>query len=188
MPPLPTSITAVKTSVPAFIGYTEKQIKDGLSLLNTPALISSLAEYENFFGRSISAQVHVHLHYDNSLNGEIVVSQPSFRMHYAIQLFFANGGNACYIISAGTFQTSGNNPAARLAQMQQSLNAAAEVDEITLLVFPDAPLLINHPLTDKGNANDLIEKTQLYHQLFKDSLSQCATLKDRFAILDIWHP
>ncbi len=189
MPPsLPVSITAVKTAKPAFIGYTEKKIKDGLSLLNKPTLISSIIEFENIFGRARSANIYIHLHDDNSLNGEIVISQPTFRLHYALQLYFANGGGPCYIISTGTFQTAGASPAARLAQMQQGLDEAGELDEITLFVFPDASLLINHSLTNLGNSNDLIERTSLYHQLFKDSLALCRTLRDRFLILDVWHP
>lgn len=189
MPPsLPTSITGVKTAIPAFIGYTEKQMKDGLSLFNKPTLISAIAEYETIFGRSRSADIHIHLHDDNSLNGEIVVSQPTFRLYYALQLYFANGGGSCYIISAGTFQTAGASPTTRLAQMQQSLNAAGELDEITLLVFSDAPLLINHSLANPVTPIDLIERTNLYHQLFKDSLVLCETLRDRFVILDVWQP
>ncbi len=51
MPPsLPISIKAVKTATPAFIGYTEKQMQDGASLLNKPTLVSSLVEYEFIFG------------------------------------------------------------------------------------------------------------------------------------------
>ncbi len=143
MPPLlPTSITAVKTAMPAFIGYTEKN--GDLSLVSKPTLISSLMEYEAMFGHSRSSNIYLQLHDDNSLNGEIVVSQPTFHLHYALQLYFANGGNLCYIISAGTFQSAGASPDARFVQMQQAVAAAGEVDEITLFVFPDAPLLIIH--------------------------------------------
>ncbi|HVE61288.1 MAG TPA: hypothetical protein VNA26_05695, partial [Chitinophagaceae bacterium] len=189
MPPSrPTSITAVKTAIPVFMGYTEKHIKDGLSLVNKPTFISSITEYETIFGRSKSANIYIHLHDDNSLNGEIVVSQPTFRLHYALQLYFANGGGPCYIISAGSFQTAGANPGARFVQMQQAIIAAGEQDEITLLVFPDATLLINYSLTNSTNANDIIQQTNLYYQLFKQSLALCQTLRDRFTILDVWHP
>jgi hypothetical protein len=54
-----------------------------------------------------------------------------------MQLYFANGGNFCYIISGGTFQSVGTSPASRLAEMQQALAAAGEVDEATLFVFSD---------------------------------------------------
>ncbi len=101
-------------------------MKEGFSPNNKPTLISSLIEYEAIFGYSKSSQIHIHLHDDNSVNGEIVVSQPSFRLHYALQLYFANGGNFCYIISAGTFQSAGASPDARLVQMQQAVAAAGE--------------------------------------------------------------
>ncbi len=187
-PMVPTSITAVKTAIPCFIGYTEKQGRDDLSLINKPTVISSLTEYEIIFGRSRSVRVNIHLHDDNSLNGEIVVSQPIFRMYYAIQLFFENGGGTCYIISSATCQGAGATPAARLVQMQEALIAAGEVDEITLLVFPDASLLNIHTIISSGNASDLIIKTNLYHQLYKDSLAQCGALRNRFSILDVWYP
>ena len=51
IPTLPPSVAQVSTAVPAFIGYTQKNIaENGDSLLNLPTKIFSLKEYEQNFG------------------------------------------------------------------------------------------------------------------------------------------
>lgn len=46
----PNSVVEVATAIPAFIGYTEKAKNGSKSLQNLPFRISSLAEYEQYFG------------------------------------------------------------------------------------------------------------------------------------------
>lgn len=46
----PNSVVEVATAVPAFIGYTEFALNGGASLDHRPWRISSLAEYERYFG------------------------------------------------------------------------------------------------------------------------------------------
>ncbi|MGA9211868.1 MAG: phage tail protein, partial [Kaistella sp.] len=48
----PNSVVEVATAVPAFIGYTEKAKNGSKSLINLPFRISSLAEYEHYFGKA----------------------------------------------------------------------------------------------------------------------------------------
>ena len=49
----PPSIAAVETAIPAFIGYTEKAIRNGESLIKRPMRIESISEYEeNFWWRT----------------------------------------------------------------------------------------------------------------------------------------
>ena len=44
-------VSSVATAIPAFIGYTQKaQLKEAGDLLNVPFRITSIAEYENYFG------------------------------------------------------------------------------------------------------------------------------------------
>ena len=56
-------IESVETSVPAFIGYTEKALdQQGGSLMMVPTRISSLQEYEILFGLAeaeTTIQIHV---------------------------------------------------------------------------------------------------------------------------------
>ncbi|NOR73696.1 MAG: phage tail sheath family protein, partial [Draconibacterium sp.] len=46
----PPSVAQVETAIPAFIGYTEKATKNNVSLTNVPTRITSLLEYEQYFG------------------------------------------------------------------------------------------------------------------------------------------
>lgn len=46
----PNSVVEVATAVPAFIGYTEKAMNGGTSLRGQPWRISSMAEYQRYFG------------------------------------------------------------------------------------------------------------------------------------------
>jgi phage tail sheath protein FI len=46
----PSSVVAVPTAVPAFIGYTEKAMRGTKSLTNVPTRITSMAEYLELFG------------------------------------------------------------------------------------------------------------------------------------------
>ena len=46
----PPSVAEVETAIPAFIGFTEFAKKDGVDLTE-PLQITSLKEYEQYFGR-----------------------------------------------------------------------------------------------------------------------------------------
>ena len=46
----PNSVVEVATAIPAFVGFTEKAEKGTQSLLNVPYRISSMVEYEKYFG------------------------------------------------------------------------------------------------------------------------------------------
>src|SRR5690606_11062005 len=92
VPKLPPSVAQVATAIPAFIGYTRKTELNGEPLLNKPVRIRSLVEYELVFGariETITAQA-----VSGASATEISVSDPAsyFRMYYALQLYFANGG------------------------------------------------------------------------------------------------
>ncbi|WP_410221412.1 phage tail sheath family protein [Pedobacter sp.] len=68
----PNSVVEVATAVPAFIGYTE-YAKNGKSLLNVPFKISSLVEYEQYFGGAPKPKFT--LKYDKEASSEISVDQ-----------------------------------------------------------------------------------------------------------------
>ena len=44
----PSSAVQVATAVPAFVGYTEKALKNNKSIVNKPTRITSLSEYHQF--------------------------------------------------------------------------------------------------------------------------------------------
>ncbi len=163
----PPSVAQVETAIPAFIGYTRLTSLNGDSLVNTPVRITSLVEYESVFGarlESFSAVVGV-----DAGGADVVTTPPAvpatlYRMYYALQLFFANGGGPCYIVSVGADSSS-----VALVDLQAGLVAIGTEDEPTLLMFPDAQGLA------RGE----------FYQIYQAALAQCADLKDRFTIIDV---
>jgi len=94
IPKLPPSIAQVETAIPAFIGYTEfSEDQRGNPLLDEPKRITSLLEYERFFGNpDIEAELTVDIAGDLNNPTAIQVSlanRSKYLMHYALQMFFA---------------------------------------------------------------------------------------------------
>jgi phage tail sheath protein FI len=158
---LPPSIAEVETAIPAFIGYTEKGKK------NVPQRISSLVDYQlNFGSAQPEKNITVTVQNDTVSVSMDVTKRSKNVLFYAMQLYFANGGGPCYVISTGDFDASAN-PSNEV--YKAALEEIGKVDEPTLLVFPDAPYLI--PGT--------------YYNLIVDALEQCRHLGDRFVIMDV---
>lgn len=171
----PPSVAQVETAIPAFIGYTERaEKKNGDSLELKPHRISSLLEYETYFG---SAKKEEHLTVSVINNELINVTAPPadkkspFLMYYTLQLYFANGGGPCYIVSVDQYGAAANAPATLVskADLSEGLTKIRKEDEPTLLLFPDA--------TNIGNTDD-------FYALYNDALIQCNELQDRFTIID----
>lgn len=164
----PPSVVPVATAIPAFIGFTEKAIDgNGASLANVPTRITSLLEYERLFGGAKSKALSVNV---VQSGGETRVAfavdpgLPAQFLYYSMQLFFANGGGACYIISIGDYAA---NPTKKL--FTDAILLLEALDEPTLLVFPDACLL-----TDA-----------FYGDVVDEALAHCKKMQDRFTIADV---
>ncbi len=162
IPKLPQSVADVPTAIPGFVGYTEfassksdKEDKDGLK--NKAVKINSLMEYERFFGKGPKLSV--------DKDGEII---HDFVTYDSIRLFYNNGGGVCYIVSIGDYdyETTTHKP----EDFNNGLKQLEDIDEITLLVMPDATTCLK---------SDALASVQ------QQALLQCKTLKDRFAILDV---
>lgn len=180
IPKFPPSIAPVETAIPAFIGYTEKaidQVADDLHL--KPKRIISLLEYETHFGFAQQEQkisVTIYATKDaagNQTDIKHVANVPEkdrskHIMYYALQLYFANGGGPCYIVSVEKYKKNfGDDLVA--AELLAGLQTLEKVDEPTLLVFPEAQQL---------TAND-------FGPLHDEALKQCEKLQDRFVIIDV---
>lgn len=165
------------TAVPAFIGYTQiakKEVENDLDL--TPHLIHSLPEFEQHFGRMPSEKITVTVEdvvrkkgtKEHLVLRKIAASIQTYSPHlfwYQLQLYFANGGGPCYIISVG--RTTGSIHAHDLLQ---GLQAAQQQEGITLLVFPEGGAMQN--------------PAELY-SLYNAAMQQAAEKKDRFVICDV---
>lgn len=173
IPKLPPSIAQVETAIPAFIGYTEKaEDLRGNPLLNEPKRITSLLDYERFFGNpNVEKGLKVTLQGDVNNPTSVLASigdRSKFIMHYALQMFFANGGGPCWIVSVGPYVEGAPVDSDKLTK---GLEATEKVDEITLYVYPEA----------QG-----IEDPSNFYNLYKATLDMCVQLKDRFTVMDIW--
>ncbi|MEN8115394.1 MAG: phage tail sheath family protein [Bacteroidota bacterium] len=175
----PPSVAQVETAIPAFIGYSEKAMKDTVSLLNVPTRITSLLEYKELFGGPDNEQniaVNISDVYDTAgnLTRTIQVPEPStkspFLMYYALQMYFANGGGPCYIISVGDY--SGSVSKSALGSATGGLSYLAKEDEPTLIVFPDA--------TNVSTVTN-------FYDLYEEAMTQCNKLQDRFTIIDTFN-
>lgn len=158
----PTPIKQAETAIPAFIGYTEKGLAE-------PARINSLSEYESLFGRPCNELPAFKV---DGTSGAVTASgpisaTPLYLLYYQVQMFFANGGKTCYVISVGAYK----DPASiSVAEMKAGLNKLNEIDEPTLILFPDAP-----SLSDNSAA----------YSIFVDAMKQCKERGDRFTICDV---
>lgn len=164
------SFPTVETAVPVFIGYTKSAKRDKKGDLHLQAVaIDSLTDYERYFGKAqAEADIHVEI-----LNGKIQLLSkqfisPVYNMYYALQAFFANGGARCYIVSVGGYQQPNN---VELADFQAGVQVIRAVQDITLLVFPDA---ISLP------------SAVAYYTLYNDVLWHCKEMGNRFALMDVW--
>lgn len=104
IPKFPPSIAPAETAIPAFIGYTEKAVWKGESLLYIPTRIESIAEFEEIFGGGPLQDVEVFLDSNNNyIKGE---AASKLHLYDSLRLFYANGGGRCYIISVGSYPKS----------------------------------------------------------------------------------
>lgn len=167
----PPSVAQVPTAIPAFVGYTQKHHDEkGDSLRDKPYKISSMLEFTQHFGGPPplvfdAAGGHA-IELDTATNQVVKASnRQSYYLYDSMQLFFANGGGDCYIVAVDTYRGDG---VVDYTAMAQGLAVLDEVDEPTMLVFPDAVSM----------GNDL-------YKLQQDALRQCGSLMDRVGVFDL---
>lgn len=172
IPHLPPSINSVGTAITAFIGYTQKAtLKNTGDLINVPTHIRSILEYEQFFGKADvekSIEVLIHGSLASAIKITASVKTPSrFLLYYSLQLFFANGGTDCYIVSIGDY----GSPAIQPSALEFGLEKISTINEVTLIVFPDSINIADHIA---------------YYDLQTKAIRQAATLQDRFVVMDVY--
>lgn len=173
IPSLPPSVAEVETAIPAFIGYTAKadQFAAG-DLKMIPLKISGFSDFQQYFGGpptestdSISIAV-------SDLGGNqfsVAITQDptkksNYILYYAVQHFYDNGGGTCYIVSVDKY---GALPGTiKSADLIKGLSLVQDIDEVTLLSIPEAPVSDN------------------YLSVTQAMITQASTLEDRFALID----
>lgn len=155
----PPSIAPVATAIPAFLGYTENAVTD-------PVRISSMTDYEATFG---GPHEYVLMDGDSGAAGASPFDGDNFTMYYALQMYFANGGGPCYVISTGQYTATPASSHFGTTWNGGALGKLALEDEPTLIVVADSMAL-----DEDGTYN-----------VYKAALEQCSRLQDRFVVMDI---
>lgn len=171
------SSVALPTAIPVFIGYTQKAVREGKSLVNTPFPINSLKDYKTYFGGSTQHQFEIAPvetgEFDIEVNSIKYMLKPAstrFLLYDSLRFYFANGGSTAFIISVGQYlNNKGEANRVVKSDLLKGLKAAELQPEPTLTVIPD---LMN---LDAGAAADIQQQMMI----------QAAKLQDRFAILDV---
>ncbi|WPQ60896.1 phage tail sheath C-terminal domain-containing protein [Chitinophaga sancti] len=181
----PSSVVAVETAVPVFIGYTQIAERFGKSLINKPTRITSFAEFVANFGEGFNAKFTIAAA-DPAKPGEtfMIDKKPytvtineknTLYLFNSIRLFYANGGSNCYIVSVGTY---GDKPDGVEIAGEDFFGSATKPNifdllkkeyEPTLVVIPDAIAL--------GEA--------AYNTIYTKVLAHCQETQSRFGIFDL---
>ncbi|WP_194775032.1 phage tail sheath family protein [Pararhodonellum marinum] len=172
---LPPTVPQAETALPAFLGYTQMAGENaGINLQGVPRRISSMGEYENYFGTA-AKEKGIQLNLQQSATGtptgpiQATIHDPNPKLlYYSLQAFFENGGSSCFVISLGDLDQE-----PQLKDYQDGLLASTKEARITLLCFPDAVRLLG-------------EKD--YYQLMGEAMLQCSQLRSRFLLVDLQSP
>ena len=174
----PPSVAQVPTAIPVFIGYTGRAVDEAgndISGTPTPKRISSMLEYERLFGgANLEPAGALSVDIVTGAGGAVQVFgrvdqalRSPYHMYYALQWFYINGGGDAWIVAVGDY----SNSTIVSTELIAGLNASNQVDEITLIVFPDAQ--------NVSNASN-------YADIYHEAMDACADLQDRFTIMDVW--
>ena len=174
----PNSVVEVATAVPAFIGHTEKADNKGKSLKNKPWRISSMVEYQEYFGADPTPAFTIEpvtngsdpdISFSDTDKFNLTRTGPEYIFFYCIRMFFENGGGPCYIVSIGSYDGEDFNA----DQMKAGIKTLIKETEPTMVVIPEAVKL--------KEAKDCIGVQQA-------SLMHCGDkMKNRVSILDVYN-
>jgi phage tail sheath protein FI len=166
IPKLPPSVAQVETALPAFIGYTARAAElSPNDLLNKPKRLSSLVEYEQYYGGGPSPVV-TEVNIDSSNNFVSAKVDSKFYLYDALRMFYANGGGDCYIVSVGISESS---TTVSDVDLINGITALEKEDAPTIILFPDAVSLTADKMAD----------------VQKKALDQCNNLQDRVGLFDV---
>lgn len=171
IPLFPPSVAQVATAIPAFVGYTQMaKDADGMPI-TMPVRIKSLLEFNTYFGGAyLPATYTVKV---DTATMEIISGTAGKRFHLydCLRQYYDNGGGDCCIVSVGKY-----TDVIGATAISAGIEMLRKYDEPTLIVFPDSVELL-----DGSNDPDVSGLAGLHQQ----ALALCASMQDRFSILDI---
>lgn len=174
------SIVEAETAIPVFIGLTEKALNGTESLLNKPVRISSMTEYNTYFGGAPMPKFTLSIEAvkgddtttclccfpdkKNKTALKVKALGTIYTLYHHMMLFFANGGGACYVVSMGDYTQTLSE---LYAESKETVFANIKKErDITMLVVPEA--------VNEDN----------YMNIYTDLLGLCDS-KKYFVIVDV---
>jgi phage tail sheath protein FI len=174
------AVVQVSTAVPAFISFTEKAEVNGKSFHMKPVHISSLSEFEIFFGKApvpvftikeVQGDKKDLVIHDKAYTLEQSPNS-SFYLYNSLKLFFDNGGADCYVVSIGQYGNTDQPLEITPDAFKKGIDTLAGEEVPTMLLMPDS-LLLN-------------EEDGSYYAVQTYALQHCAKYMNKVALFDIW--
>jgi phage tail sheath protein FI len=149
----PRPFAGVSTGIPGFLGFTEKGPTEG-----PPQLVSTIADFDEIYGGFLSSKDFNNYRF----------------LKYAVIQFFVNGGESCYVMSAGGAEdlTAKKNEAGMVSAFLGKNEGPGKRTGLAAFLDNNVISLICAP----GITNTAIQSALIAH---------CESLKSRFAILDL---
>ena len=124
-------------------------------------------EFIQYFGEGPNLEITVKIDGSDKTNNYqlSVTGKNNYPLYQQMQLFFANGGGACYVVSVGKGKENSNELTSSM--VDKALEVLAKEREVTLVVVPEAAL---------SNECANIQQSMMKH---------CYDMGNRFAILDV---
>lgn len=188
---MPASIVSVPTAVPVFVGYTQKaQEINADDLLGVPFMIDNIVEYQQYFGLAWP-ETGLVATVDDTVSppaATVVLNEATrspYLMFYSLQLYFANGGAPCYILSVGYYNAA--NPVINIGDFKpDGVNFCPQLqkyNDITLVVIPDAMSIAHSPTTNPPTPD---KGATTYYELQSLAVNHCILMQNRMAVMDIY--
>lgn len=183
----PSSVVAVETAVPVFIGYTEKAERFGKPLSHKPTRITSFAEFLENFGGAFHPKFTVTDAAATDAKAEMfkvdgkdkilkIKDGHKLFLFNSVRLFYANGGSNCYILSVDTYEGKADGITVSAEDFIGSADGK-KPNVFTILEKEFEPTLIVMP--------DVIALGKDAYAVYTQVLGHCAKTQSRFGIFDL---
>lgn len=161
-PAFPNTIVSVPTSIPVFIGYTERALRGADDLTGLPVRIETLQEFEILYGgapevtfKAVKETITLH-------------ENAGFKLYRSMQFYFANGGGPCWIVSVGDYSKDPSK-GPLTEPLAKETGVLEKTPEPAILCIPEAVSL---------SAED-------WKTVMEAAINHCARIRSRVVLVDV---
>jgi phage tail sheath protein FI len=166
------SVVPVPTSIPAFIGFTEKVVYKEKDITLEPVYVDSFDEFKTIFGSAAEVS------FVNTQNG-LELQSVVYRLYGGVKWFYENGGGRCCILSVGVYDKT-LKTLSNINPFEKALKKLEKESQPSILVIPDA---IEFKIIPIGT--NLPDAYGNCYKLQNEMINHCGRMMNRFAILDV---